>query len=221
VEVLSLAALNGPDRKSLWGTVRDQVARHERFKGASWALPEQELASLRSISEKYAPADPISAVVMLFDGWVDQNDYSSQGNQRRAAALQQLFADGGPEAVLRLAAEARVPYLIVDAADSAGFSELQVVELLSLSFDRDPNSSFTIGLSGLYRKVAGADLAQAWLQKVMEERGTSTEVVGRLFQPWPDRRETWNAVRHFGPEVTAAFWKQRSPHYLTGPRRSY
>jgi hypothetical protein len=211
----TLSALNGAERKTLWAKVRDQVARHERFKSASWALPEQELASLRSISEKYAPTDPISAVVTLFD---DQSDYLSQGNQRRASALRLLFADGGPEAVLRLAAEARVPYLIVDAAGSAGFSELQVAELLSLSFDRDPNSSFTIGLSGLYRKVAGADLAEAWLQKVMEEKGASAEVVGRLFQPWPDRRETWNAVRHFGPEVTAAFWKRRSPHYLTGPR---
>jgi hypothetical protein len=215
----TLAGLDEVGRKALWTKLRDEVARHERFKNAAWVLPEQELAPLRSLAEKYAPADPISAVVSLFDTWaLDETAGLSKGNERRTAALQQLFAVAGPEGILRLATEAKVPYLIIEATDSGRFSEPQVAELLSLSFDRDPISSFTLGLSGLYRKVAGAERAEAWLRKVVDERGAAAEVVGKLFQAWPDRLETWNVVRHFGSEVVAAYWKQRSPLYLKGSR---
>ena len=131
---------------------------------------------------------PISVVVSLFDTWaLDETAGLSKGNERRTAALRQLFADAGPEGVLRLATEAKVPYLIIEAIDSGRFSEPQVAELLSLSFDRDPVSSFTLGLSGLYRKVAGAERAEAWLRKVVDERGAAVAVVGKLFQGWPDK----------------------------------
>ena len=174
----TLAGLDEVGRKTLWTKLRNEVARHERFRNAAWVLPEQELAPLRSLAEKYAPTDPISAVVSLFDTWaLDETADLSSGNQHRTAALQKLFADAGPEAILRLATEAKVPYSIIEAANSAGFSEPQIAKLLSLSFDRDPISSFTLGLSGLYRKVAGADRAEAWLRKVVDERGASAEVV--------------------------------------------
>jgi hypothetical protein len=214
----TLADLDDGGRKALWTKLRDEVARHERFEGAAWALPEQELAALRSLVEKYAPSDPIWAAVSLFDSLaLDETSDLSKDNQRRAAALQRLFADAGAEAVLRLATEAKVTYLIIEAAYAADFSERRVAELLSLSFERDPRSSFTLGLSGLYRKVAGVERAEAWLKRLVNT-GASAELVGRLLEAWPDGLETWNVVRGFGSEVVAAYWKQRGPRFLTGSR---
>lgn len=215
----TLAFLDTASRKALWTKLRDEVALHEPFKKAVWTLPEQELASLRSLAEKYAPADPVSTIVPLFNTLaLDETADLSSCNQRRTAALQQLFAEAGPEAVLQLAVEARTPYLIVEAAASAGFSEQQVAELLSLGFERDSNSMFTVGLSELYRSVAGAERSAAWIRKMAEERDASAEVVGGLFQAWPNGLKTWNVVRQFGPEVVAAYWKQRPPRYLRGSR---
>jgi hypothetical protein len=133
------------------------------------------------------------------------------------ATLKVLFAEQGAEAVLRLATEVKVPYLIIEAAYSAEFSESQIGELLSVSIDRDPRSSFTLGLSGLYRKVAGLERAEAWL-KALANTGASAEVVGDLLEAWPDGLETWNVARRFGSEVVAAYWKQRGSRFLTGPR---
>jgi hypothetical protein len=50
---------------------------------------------------------------------------------------------------MHLATEAKNSYLVIEAAESAGFSEPQIAELLSLSLDRDPTSSSMLGLSGV------------------------------------------------------------------------
>jgi hypothetical protein len=215
----TLSLLGGTEHKSLWTKVRDEVARHERFSTATWALPEQQLSALRSISEKHAPSDPIIPVATLFNTWalLDDSADSSKGKRRRAAALQQLFAEAGSEAVVQLDDEVRMSHLIVEAAEDAGFSAPQVIELLSESYRYGRNSNLTVGLSGLYRRVAGADRAEAWLTTV-KVKGGAAEVIADLLQTWPDGRETWSIVRHFGPEVVAAFWKRRSPRYLKGPR---
>ena len=62
----TLASIGEEERKPLWAKLRAEIDRHERFKNAPWALPAEELAPLRTLTEKYAPTDPyckFSAVV--------------------------------------------------------------------------------------------------------------------------------------------------------------
>jgi hypothetical protein len=215
----ALANFDDDGRKTLWGKLRDEVARHERFKSAPWALSEQDLTPLRLLAAKYAPADPILEVVSLFDAWTLNNSGElSNGAGRRAAALRQLYASGGTDAVLRLAAEAKVSYLVIEAAYGADLSPHQIEELFSRSFERDATSGITVGLSGLYRKTVGVERAKAWIDDAIEKRGASAEMVSSVLQGWPDGFETWNVVRHFGSEIVAAYWKHRSPHFVKGSR---
>ena len=46
------------------------------------------------------------------------------------------------------------------------------------------------------------------------------EAVSVLMETWPDGRETWSAVRRFGPECVMDYWTRRRPSYLTGSRRA-
>lgn len=62
----TLANLNADDRKALWTKLRDEVDRHKQFKDAPWALPENELVPFQLLEEKYAPRDPVTAIVPLF-----------------------------------------------------------------------------------------------------------------------------------------------------------
>lgn len=192
------------------------IRRHERFANAAWALPEEQLAPLRSLAERYAPTDPISAIASLFNEWsLDDSSDLSSGAQRRSAALRQLYAVGGADAVLQLAAEARVSYSVIEAAYGAELSPEQVEQLFSRSFERDSNSSITARLSGLYYRSVGVNRAEAW---IVAHKGASIEAIVNVLQGWPDGRETWNVARRFGPEVVAAYWKSRSPQFVQGPR---
>ena len=109
--------------KRLWAKLRDEVARHERFSGAEWTLPPDQLAPFQTLAAKYVPTDPITPVAALFDTWaLDGSADITNSNQQRRAALLRLYHDVGPDAVLRLAGSAQVPYLVVEAIGGAGLT---------------------------------------------------------------------------------------------------
>ena len=111
---------------------------------------------LRALAEKYAPDDPIAPIAHLFDTLaLDETGDLVPSSLRRAEAFRALYDNYGARSVLRLAAEARVPYLVVEAASGAGLSQHEIEELLLLSFREDPTSALTVGLSGVHRIFLG------------------------------------------------------------------
>ncbi|HEY7299471.1 MAG TPA: hypothetical protein VH684_16315 [Xanthobacteraceae bacterium] len=216
----TLGNLDERPRKALWTKLRDEVARHQRFAQAPWALKAEELEPLRSLSEKYAPADPVSSVISMFDSWaLDDTSDVKQSEQRRSAAIKGLFAKSGAEAVVRLATEAKTAYLVVEALAGASLTAEEIEQLLTLAFDQQPSSSFTYGMSALYRNVVGAEQAEGWIRRTQADRALTAQSVAQLLEAWPDDLETWQTVRKFGPEVVYAYWKEKPPRYLKGPRR--
>jgi len=216
----TLGSLKEQQQRILWAAVRDEVARHQRFAQAPWALKGEELEPLRLLSEKYAPADPALLLVSLFDsGALDDVSDPIKSGQRRSAAIRELLANSGAAEVLRLSAEVKTPFLVVEALAAANPTAEQVEQLLTLAFDQDPSSPFTFAMSALYRNLAGAERAEAWIRAEKSRVGLNVESVARLLEAWPDDFETWRTVRNFGPDIVDAYWKQKPPRYLRGPRR--
>jgi hypothetical protein len=218
----TLSYLDENQRKPLWGKLRDVVIKHERFQSAVWALPEQELASLRSIMEKNAPTDPVLQILEFFDAAaLGETFNSSEVRQRRIDILRQLYAEAGPEAIVRLAVEAATPFLVVEATNEAAFSEKEISELLTLSFNRAPDSSVTGSLAGIYRKVAGPKRAEIWLRRVISEKMASSLIVAGLLHAWPDSIDTWNLAYRLGRKVVEAYWTQRRATFFQGSKREF
>jgi hypothetical protein len=214
-----MSRTSGDRLKRLWSKVRDEAARHQRFKSAAWALPPDQLAPFLELVAKYAPSDPITPVATLFDEWtLDQTNDIAKSNEERAAAVLRLYNAAGPEAVLRLAAEAKVPYLVIEAIGGANFEAHQMEQLLSMGFAQAPGSAVTINLAGLHRHLAGARPAEAWLRGAVA--ADDANLIADLLQSWPDDLDTWNTVRRFGGKVVAAYWSRHSPRFLTGSRRT-
>jgi hypothetical protein len=213
-----MSHLSSGDLKPIWFKLRDEVARHERFKTTDWALPADQLEPLRDLALKYAPSDPITPLVVLFNSRVlDETTDLTNGSNRRAAALQRLYNDFGPEAVLRLAAEVRVPYLIVEAINGVSLSATQVEELLLLSL-QTPRSTIALGLINLHRRLVGLARAEAFLRTAISTNSNSVEEIADFLLAWPDDPDTWNAVRRFGPGVVKSYWSRHSARYLQGSR---
>jgi hypothetical protein len=214
-----LHAASAADSKLLWVRLRDEVDSHERFQKAQWALKGDDLAPLKALVAKYAPDDPISPVTPLFDNYaLDATVDIAASNNRRAKALREIYSRFGPSAVIRLAAEARVPFLVVEAIGGAALPASDVEILLRASFKFDPASMLTVGLSGLLRKLVGEGPAR---NCVIELAGDgSPEILSDLLQPWPNEPSTWTLVRQLGAELEAAYWRRRMPHYFTGTKRA-
>ena len=220
VEALDrLMSRSGDDkRKRLWAKIRDEAARHERFKAAAWTLSESELAPLLALVKKYAPNDPVVAAAELFNEWtLDPRRDIGKSNIERIEAVRRLYESAGPEAVLKLTDEARVPHLVMEAIVGAGFDAAQIEELLSLSIARDRKSSVTRTLAGLHRRLTGVERAERWLRAAADG---DVDFIADIIQAWPDGTETWNVVRGFGQDAVDAYWTRRAPMYMTGSRRT-
>ena len=213
--------LDGADpdvRKRLWTRARDEVAQHERYASARWALPEEELVDLRAVVERHTPADPLVPVLFLFDSWaLDGTGDMEASNQIRADALAALYAAYGVDAVFRLATESRHPYLAVEAIGTAGLPTDAIRILLDLSFALEPISTLTLMLTNLYRTQAGDTMARGWLN-AQAASGVDRQTIGALLMAWPDQASTWALTRQFGPEAVDGYWTRRQPLYLKGPR---
>jgi hypothetical protein len=221
IEGLDLA-MSKADPESLhrlWSKLRNEIARHERFNSAGWALPPDQLAPFQTLATKYAPTDPITLVADQFGERAFDYDLT-QGSQERQAALLRLYHDAGADAILRLAASVRMPYLVIEAISGAGLTAVQIEDILSRSLIEDPGSWLTIGLAGIFRQMVGASDAEVWLRSAVANGNVSAEVLSNLLQAWPDGRETWSTVRRFGPECVTAYWTRKAPSYLTGTRRA-
>src|SRR3569623_1246195 len=105
----TLARLDEVDRSLLWGKLRDEVLRHERFRSAKWVLPEEDLKAIKTVVDLYAPNDPVVAVAPLFDSLaIDDDGNLETSRRRRIDALRALIVAAGIDALPRLAAEARM-----------------------------------------------------------------------------------------------------------------
>ena len=210
----------GPESLTrLWGKLRDETARHEHFNSADWALPHDQLAPLQELAAKYAPTDPIIPVAGLFDARALDYDFA-KGSEERRAALLRLYQDAGPNAVIRLAGVAKVPYLVIEELSRAELTAAEIEDLLSRSLREDLNSPLSFGLMGIFRQMVGGKDAETWLRSAAADGGFDADAISALVQAWPDARETWSTVRRFGPELVRAYWTRRRPSYLTGTRRA-
>jgi hypothetical protein len=216
---ITLEKLDTEPRKRLWLKISEEVSRHERFGKTDWALPAEELSSLKTLLEKYLPEDRITPVLRIFDEWTldDAGDLEA-ANLQRAVALKELCETGGAEAVVGLGMETKLPYLVLEAIGAAELEDTIIEQIFELSFARDKISILTIGLAGLYRNRFGRKRAEARLVRAIEEGGTSKDIVGRIIMGWPDDEDTWASARKLGSAVVSSYWTQKPARYLNVSR---
>lgn len=214
----SLSSVTGQAKEGLWTALRDDLRRHERFRAADWALPDQEFAEVRRIVTKHAPSDPVVATAQLFDGRAPGDDAEAAA-ARRAAAVAALYREHGPAAALALIKGSRLGHLVLRAIDD-GLPALSDIEgLLRASVAADPNGQTTASLSTIHFRHAGETAALALIRELHASAGDDGSAA-TLLLGWPVQRATWRAARELGAGVERRYWSDLRPHWLEGSRRT-
>ena len=215
----ALEALDEVQRKPIWIVVRDEVSRHERFgTTARWALPAEELAPLKRVVDRFAPADPLVTILPMFDNWaLDGSGNMDAANAKRLTAVSTVFEAEGASGVFQLLTQTRNPYLVVQALEASPRTAVEIRAILEVSFKAGTASDLTRMLLNLYLQRAGEAEALAWVNAA-KASGASSEEIGQLLLSWPGSSTTWAMVRRFGQEVVDAYWTHRPPVYAEGSR---
>ncbi len=214
----TLSATPEDAREPLWTTLRDALRRHERFRDAEWAMPEEALAEVRRIVAAHAPADPMVPLAELFDADALRRD-DQGGAAKRADAVAALYRDRGPDAVLALGKVARMWHLVIRAIDEAGLTIGDIEALLRSSFAVEPCGQVAISLSAIHYRRAGEAATIALIKELHAQSGND-DAAASLLLGWPYERETWRAVRKLGADVEESYWRNLRPHWIDGSRRT-
>ncbi len=100
LQAVAAEDLSGSDRLTLWESLRNLIARHERFSTAVWAMTDATLEHLRALLEVLEPEDDPHRFDYLFD-WhpdlpgVDPTDftaYQAKQHQLQSHAISAILA---------------------------------------------------------------------------------------------------------------------------------
>lgn len=111
------ADLEDDSRDAVWRRLVDVVGRHREFPDAAWSLPDEELAKLDALAARYQPESAYLRLVGLFQSYRpyigarrldDYEGFERELGRHRVEAIKEIEAEGGFDAITKLARDATV-----------------------------------------------------------------------------------------------------------------
>lgn len=202
-------------RDAMWRTLVGVIGRHREFPDAAWALPDEELRKLDALAARYLPKSPYVRLVGLFQSWTpyigarrreDYEGFNRELERQRVEAIKGIEAEGGFEAITRLARDASVPGAVGIALANVGSSHDE--ELLSwlASDDEDLTSTAMSYFSARYG-LEGFEL----ITGLFERNDLSVDQRARVLLVARDNLpEVWALVSG-DSELEARYWAEFQP----------
>lgn len=105
-------------REAVWRILVELIGRHREFPDAAWTLPDEDLGKLDALAARYQPRSAYVRLVGIFQSWTpyidahgqdDHEAFERELGHRRVEAVEKIEAEGGFDAITKLAREASVP----------------------------------------------------------------------------------------------------------------
>jgi hypothetical protein len=202
-------------RLILWNHLTKLITMHQRSTPANWAIPATQIEQIEIVATKLAPLKPFDRHQHLFTGrQIDH--YTTFGNlaeqednlqQRRTAAVKEIFADGGFNEVVRFAG-------IVASVTEIGIA---LNDLNDSSIEANLLPSFLCSESKIHRA-----LVHGYIWKCFQSRGWEwcdnintnqwqSEQKGQFLAFLPFTAEVFYRVTLWFAENDKEYWTRCSP----------
>lgn len=202
-------------REPLWRTLMDLIGHHREFPDAAWALPEQELAKFDELAARYLPDSAYLRLVGLFQSWNpyigarrqdDFEEFERELARQRVEAAREIEAEGGFDAITRLARDASAYGSVGAALANLGSSHEE--ELLGwLASGEQELSSTAMSYFGARYALEGFDLIAGLLER---DDLTIDQSAQLLLLARDNLTEAW-ALAAADPELETRYWTSFQP----------
>lgn len=210
---LDPSTIDEPARHVVWEALRRMVAHHREYADAKWALPSEEVAWLDVLAAKFAPVRPELRHAWLFDsGWVELGDlrrrddyraYEAELAVRRAAAIAEIYEDGGLDAVAQFARGRQAGFVGVGLADTI---DEPLADELVWWLAADEETKRQVANAYIWRMCRSGELP--WALAVLDRhKELPAHVQGAVLLCVPDSLAAAEVAATRGPEVEQEFWK--------------
>jgi hypothetical protein len=211
-------------RGRLHDALRDKTARHREYADAVWALPDDELAALETVTEALLPRDPVRGCAWLFASeWVELGDlghrddleaYNAELASRQADAVRDIVAADGLDGVVRLGDVSGSPGAA--GAALAGTQPTHDGEMTSwLAHAGDPSYGTRPDIAYGYVSARLRDTDSATVDAFLALTDDST-AQALVLRATGNPVDAWRRLAEFPDEVTKEYWGRFSYFGLGG-----
>lgn len=202
-------------RDALWRTIVELVGQHREFPDATWTLDEHELDKLEAVAARYLPKSAYIRLVGLFQSWHPyigvrrQDDYEGFGRElarQRVEALKEIEAEGGFDAITRLAHDASIDGSVGIALANVGAAHDDKLLGWLDSDDQILSSTAMTYFSARYA-IEGFELVSDLLER---DDLTLDQRARLLLVARDDLPEAW-ALAAADAELEGRYWKAFQP----------
>lgn len=218
-----LAAHQTAEGSAVWHALKDEAARNEYFRDSDWALPGEEISTLKSIVERHRPTDPLVSDRHAFDDWTPHigkydphAEVLEDATYLRKEVIKRVLTRDGVPGILKLAKLVKLPDLLAQVLGEVPFSIEQMFELMqgALEPDAPPNLSYYVSSFGFEK--FGDKWKETFHDSVISQVADSS-VKATLLLGWPATPSTWAYVDTLGSEVRDQYWRRIGRLPLEGP----
>jgi addiction module HigA family antidote len=222
-----IASASEEDKADLREQIRTSaLTRRGRRRGAKGGAAK-ETTRAKATFERLQPSDPVLRHDWLFrQSWVEESadevigdDYDFRARDERIAklrahAVEEVFASGGAEAVLRLAqrgqAAHNVGWFLAQVLDDRGTLAEALAEIAN---GGDLSGARGSMIEGALLKAGDGDDT---MLRIVASRA-SPEKAAQLLMLAPFDGKTWTFVDELGDEVQTAYWAGVNPRWSDDP----
>jgi hypothetical protein len=217
LENVYAAVQPNPEAKfSLWKTLRQMLARHERYSDADWAFSKDTRDRLAVIRDKLQPDDAVLRHHWLFDYRAELSDpdpledhvaHDNALNAARLDALREIVSQTRAQGVvclLDLASDANLVGWLIGQGPMLTPEEMDLPAILDTS-DNQRMACIKAYVASRYNR-------EAWeFVNSLQFADWSVQQTATFARCLPFDAEIWRWLRRFGEDVENAYWQDVQP----------
>ena len=220
IEILRSQVVSWSDndlRNRIRDRLRKLIYHNRQFQNADWALPPEILDSLEVIHEVLVPEDQLERLSWLFaNQWEvstlrprseDWQENEKQAKQERIAAVEDIIARLGHDAIRDFAHRVGEPWLVGEAIANSKCDEEVKTLLLGSFINSDDQSDKQVAraLAAHLHAIQGP----SWTDRTLHgaQGGSWSESAILIFLlSLPSTRYVWSKLAEFDPRFEAEYW---------------
>ena len=225
LKALEPAELGAETQAEIWEALRGICARHRAHSTARRAMPEEYVARLDEILERFSPDDPVALYGWLFTQRLPTVDTGKRGSvhwevrrqrisDERATAVVAILERGGLNGLGEFAKAVESPYELGFATAGAQAALLQPDDLL-LQHLADPHNALRWLAFGYAQGRVHGD-GEGWLVQQLERADLQLTASQRveLLLALPPAANTWRVAAACGKDIAREYWHRVAPRYV-------
>ena len=200
------------DRLRLWNGLTSIVTKHRKYSHADWAMKPELVDEIAEVANRLTPNSPSYLHQRLFterdhDLCEENEDYAEEErklSEKRQNAVQEIFVEGGMEAILRFAQAVESPWRVGLALGTASTKDVDEEILPTLlNSESAPLAQF----------AGGFVWSRFWEQKwnwvdQINKSDWSTQQLGQFLAYLPFTSGTWERAANLLSADQSQYWSR-------------